>query len=353
MEKSLGSGLKALSGPVLITGHTGFKGTWMSLLLEELGIETVGVSLPPTVDSLYERIGRKGATREEFVDIRDFEKLKAVVVRHRPSAIFHMAAQPLVMESYKTPRETFEINVMGTVNLLSAALAVNSIQAIAVITTDKVYRNENTGRRFVETDALMGKDPYSSSKVGTEAVVEAWKQIVKIQGGPTIISVRAGNVIGGGDFAENRIIPDLIRGIITDGSVKIRNPLSTRPWQHVLDPLHGYVQAIEYSLNNGKQSEFNFGPDENSLTVQSVVEIFSKKFANSLRIEIIQSDTTTKIESEELDLDSSLAKRELNWRPKLDQIHAISNTADWWIKVLKNPDTALEATKSDLEAFLK
>ena len=262
MEKTLGSGLKALSGPVLITGHTGFKGTWMTLLLEELGIETVGVSLPPTKDSLYGRLERKGAIKEEFVDIRDFKSLGNVVRELNPSAVFHMAAQPLVMESYKTPRETFETNVMGTANLLSAALAVRSIQAISVITTDKVYRNENTGRRFLESDPLAGKDPYSASKVGTEAVVSAWQQIVDVEGGPRIISVRAGNVIGGGDFAENRIIPDLVRGIISGKPVKIRNPRSTRPWQHVLDPLCGYVQSIEYSLSGGKTRQFNFGPIE-------------------------------------------------------------------------------------------
>jgi CDP-glucose 4,6-dehydratase len=353
MENRLGSGLKALSGPVLITGHTGFKGTWMTLLLEKLGIETVGISLPPTKVSLYERLERKGIIEEEFVDIRDFESLGKAVTRFKPSAIFHMAAQPLVMESYKTPRETFETNVMGTANLLSAALGVESIQAIAVITTDKVYKNENSGRRFLESDPLAGKDPYSASKVGTEAVVSAWQQIVDVEGGARIISVRAGNVIGGGDFAENRIIPDLVRGIISGKPVEIRNPLSTRPWQHVLDPLCGYVQAVEYSLRGGENRQFNFGPTENSLSVQSVIDIFSKKFPDSLKLNIKHSDAAKKMESIELDLDSTLAARELKWSPRFNQVQALGNTAEWWKKVLSAPEAALDATKSDLLTFLK
>jgi CDP-glucose 4,6-dehydratase len=353
MEKSLGSGLKALSGPVLITGHTGFKGTWMTLLLEELGIETVGISLPPTKDSLYERLERNGVIEEEFVDIRDFESLGKAVTRFKPSAIFHMAAQPLVMESYKTPRETFETNVMGTANLLSAALNIKSILAVTVITTDKVYKNENTGRRFLESDPLAGKDPYSASKVGTEAVVSAWQQIVEVEGGPRFISVRAGNVIGGGDFAENRIIPDLVRGIILGKPVEIRNPMSTRPWQHVLDPLYGYVQALEYSLSNAQSRQFNFGPTENSLSVESVIDIFAKEFPDSLKLTINHFDKVKKMESIELDLDSTLASRELNWSPKFNQVQAISNTAQWWKKVLSSSETAIDATKSDLFTFLQ
>ena len=350
MENRLGSGLKALSGPVLITGHTGFKGTWMTLLLEELGIETVGISLPPTKDSLYERSERRGVIEEEFVDIRDFKSLGKAVTRYKPSAIFHMAAQPLVMESYKTPRETFDTNVMGTANLLSAALNHESVQVISVITTDKVYKNENSGRRFLESDPLAGKDPYSASKVGTEAVVSAWQQIVDVEGGPRIISVRAGNVIGGGDFAENRIIPDLVRGIISSKPVEIRNPLSTRPWQHVVDPLCGYVQALEYSLSGGEIRQFNFGPTENSLSVQAVIDIFSKKFPDSLNLSINSSNETKKMEAIELDLDSSSANNLLNWLPKLNQIQAIEKTAEWWELILKNLLSPNDACRNEIKS---
>ena len=353
MEKGLGSSLKGLKGPVLVTGHTGFKGTWMTLLLEEIGIETVGISLPPEKDSLYQRLSRNSAIKEDFLDIRDFEGMQKAIKKYQPSVIFHMAAQPLVIESYKTPRETFETNVMGTANLLSASLETSSVDAIAVITTDKVYKNENTGRRFIESDPLEGKDPYSASKVGTEAVVAAWQQIVSIKGGPRIISVRAGNVIGGGDFAENRIIPDLIRGVISGKKVEIRNPNSTRPWQHVLDPICGYIKAVEYSLAGGDLAHFNFGPKEKSLSVSSVVEIFKEEFGPKLMLEIDQFDKDRKIESIELDLDSSLAAQQISWKQRMTQLEAIRNTAAWWSQIIKNPDSAIAVTQNDLNFFLE
>jgi CDP-glucose 4,6-dehydratase len=351
MEKGLVSGLKALTGPVMITGHTGFKGTWMTLLLEELGIETVGISLPPTNDSLFTRLNRTGVIEEDFIDIRDFNSLDKAVRQFKPSAVFHMAAQPLVMESYKNPRETFETNVMGTANLLSIALSTESIRAVTVVTTDKVYKNENTGRRFVESDPLSGKDPYSASKVGTEAVVSAWQQIVDIEGGPKIVSVRAGNVIGGGDFAKNRLIPDLVRGVMSKNEVEIRNPLSTRPWQHVLDPLIGYIKAKEFLLGGGDVRHFNFGPSEKSLAVSAVVSIFKSHFGDNLKTKIITEETTTLMESTELDLDSSLAKNKLGWSPKLNQSQAIAKTAEWWKLVLNDNLSSLEACQSDIKSI--
>ncbi|MBI3429249.1 MAG: CDP-glucose 4,6-dehydratase [Actinobacteria bacterium] len=245
MHHSLGKKLRDLPGPVLVTGHTGFKGTWLTLLLEKLDVPVVGLSLPALPNSLFERTNRFGVIQESFTDIRDFESVLKFVESTAPSVVIHMAAQPLVFESYKTPRETFEVNVMGSVNVLSASFEVGSVEAIGVITTDKVYRNDNSGRAFVETDALEGKDPYSASKVGTEATSAAWRQIAKVSGGPKVISLRAGNVLGGGDWAENRLLPDLIRGYANGFATTVRNPQSTRPWQHVLDPLRGYILALE------------------------------------------------------------------------------------------------------------
>jgi CDP-glucose 4,6-dehydratase len=239
MQNPLGQRLRELPGPVLLTGHTGFKGTWMTFLFEQLKIPVVGYSLPPEKDSLYDRASRTGAIPEKFADIRDYVGLEEFIDFHKPSTIIHMAAQPLVLRSYESPRETFDVNTMGTVNVLDIAFKKAFVQAIIVVTTDKVYRNDNSGRAFVETDALEGKDPYSASKVGTEAVVSAWQQISRVSGGPCVVSVRAGNVIGGGDFAENRLIPDLVRSSLSSKVLNIRNSENVRPWQHVLEPLQG------------------------------------------------------------------------------------------------------------------
>jgi CDP-glucose 4,6-dehydratase len=190
-------------------------------------------SLKPEKNSLYTRLDNSFYAREYFEDIRDIEKLRSVVKEIQPNYVFHLAAQPLVLLSYQNPIETFQTNVLGTANLLDCSTKLDSVKKIIVATTDKVYKNFEDGRKYVETDALEGLDPYSASKVGTESVVAAWQQIAQVSGGPKVISVRAGNVIGGGDFAANRIIPDLIRGVMTNEPVEIRNPDSTRPGQHV------------------------------------------------------------------------------------------------------------------------
>ena len=227
MRNSLISSLKTIKDPVLVTGHTGFKGTWLTLLLDSLGISWVGISLQPQINSLYKLIDEK-YPEEHFLDIRDFDKLEKTVNLIKPRYVIHLAAQPLVLDSYKNPRETFETNILGTVNLLDI-LAKNSItEKIIIVTTDKVYREKRLKNSFKEHDAFGGKDPYSWSKVGTEAAVGSWQQISKIQGGPKIVSVRAGNVIGGGDNSENRLLPDLIKGFISNSTIDIRNPLSTR-----------------------------------------------------------------------------------------------------------------------------
>jgi CDP-glucose 4,6-dehydratase len=241
-------------------------------LQKDLGIPVVGHSLPAEKESLFDRASRKGIIPEAFADVRDYQKLQKFVYEHKPSAIIHMAAQPLVLKSYESPLETFDINVMGTANILDIVFKRDFVKAIIVVTTDKVYRNENAGHIFVETDPLEGKDPYSASKVGAEAVVSAWQQLAKVYGGPSVVSVRAGNVIGGGDFADNRIIPDLIRGVITGDLIEIRNPESTRPWQHVLDPAKGYLMALENSLIISNYQSFNFGPNELSISVREVTE---------------------------------------------------------------------------------
>lgn len=352
MDSGLGDRLRKLTGPILITGHTGFKGTWLTLLLERLEIPVVGLSLAPEPESLFDRANRTGRISESFADIRDFVTVDRFLKMHRPSAIFHMAAQPLVLESYKTPRETFETNVMGTANILDAAFKLNSVEAIVVVTTDKVYRNDNSGRPFIESDPLAGKDPYSASKAGTEAVVAAWQQISKISGGPNIVAARAGNVIGGGDWAENRLIPDLIRGFANGSKVIVRSPESTRPWQHVLDPLHGYVMALEAILKGDSTPAINFGPDASSLSVREVVDICRKTWPTKAEVAFSQDPSSDNLEAASLQLDSGFARKTLGWESYWSQEASITSTMFWWDKVLNKSTKPEDACQSDIEILL-
>lgn len=350
MVNPLGQRLRELPGPVLVTGHTGFKGTWLTFLLEHLNVPVVGFSLPPEKDSLFDRADRLGAIPEILADIRDYEALERFIDLHKPSTIIHMAAQPLVLKSYESPRETFDVNVMGTVNLLDISFKKDFIQAVIVVTTDKVYRNDNSGIPFTESDPLEGKDPYSASKVGTEAVISAWQQISRTSGGPAVSSVRAGNVIGGGDFAYNRIIPDLVRGIIKKVTAEIRNPSSTRPWQHVLDPITGYLQVLEALLNQLFFKSVNFGPDGESINVNTLIEIFESQFGASIKIKTQSPPQTNGIEFEaqQLSLDSSIAKSKLGWYPIYSQEDAIRMTAKWWHDYLSNLKVPSELIRDEI-----
>jgi CDP-glucose 4,6-dehydratase len=352
MEMALGQRLRELPGPLLLTGHTGFKGTWMTFLLEHLNVPVVGYSLPAEKDSLFDRVARTGAIPEEFSDIRDYASLEQFIDLHKPSTIIHMAAQPLVLKSYESPRETFEVNVMGTVNVLDIAFRKDFVEAIIVVTTDKVYRNNNSGRAFIETDPLEGKDPYSASKVGTESVVAAWQQIARVSGGPKIISVRAGNVIGGGDFAQDRLIPDLVRGAISGKSVQIRNPNSTRPWQHVLDPLRGYFMSLEYLLNGGDLQSLNFGTNSEPLRVSQLAE-HSRRFFKD--IEIIQDPHTDSaiIEAKFLNLDARKSQSQIGWGPLWSQNEALEATLSWWKDFLDNGSNPETLCKNDITRYLE
>ena len=348
----MGKALKALNGPILITGHTGFKGTWLTLLLEQMGLEVAGISLPEQENSLFKRLNRKGKISESFTDIRDFEQTQKKIAEYAPSVVFHMAAQPLVLNSYKSPRETFDTNVMGTANVLDSCFHTDSVKAVIAITTDKVYKNTNSNKRFVENDSLAGKDPYSASKVGSEAAVAAWQQIALVNGGPRVISVRAGNVIGGGDFAEDRLLPDLIRGFSANIPVSVRNPDSTRPWQHVLDPLNGYIDVLAHVLEGGKETAFNFGPTEKSLPVGEVVKIAAEIWGKSAKT-VLDKEAIESKESLTLQLDSTLANSVLGWKPTWNQKDAIVATVKWWKKILLEKEDPLSACQADIESLLK
>ena len=352
MDKVKFQRIQSLPGPVLITGHTGFKGTWMTFLLQRLGIPVVGYSLEPDVDSLFSRARRSGVIRESYSDIRDYQKLSDFIVKNRPSAIIHMAAQPLVLESYRVPKDTFDVNVMGTVNLLNSAFENEFVQAVVVVTTDKVYRNENSGKSFIESDALSGKDPYSASKVGAEAAVAAWQQISRISGGPHVVSVRAGNVIGGGDWALDRLLPDLIKSFLSGNTISVRNPNSTRPWQHVLDPLRGYLIALEAILGGSEMPAINFGPDSESLSVSRVVDIARTAWKQETQV-MADFNSAKNQEAQELQLDSSYAKEALGWSPIWNQEEAIIATVNWWRKIEQNRIDPFTACLEDIEKLLR
>jgi CDP-glucose 4,6-dehydratase len=255
-----------------------------------------------------------------------------------------------VAESYRDPIQTFSTNVMGTASILEACCNVDSVQVVLVATTDKVYENNDSGRKFVESDPLGGKDPYSASKVGTEMVVKAWRSVQSTGRQPKIIVARAGNVIGGGDYAENRIFPDLIRSIRSNKPIEIRNPHSTRPWQHVLDPLHGYIRFAEECLGGLETETLNFGPDGDDITVAQLISIAEE----NLPVQRLK-DNNEKVsfnEAKHLSLDSSCAKRELSWTPRYSQVEAIHSTAKWWARHLSGEESASTLCMSEIEQFI-
>ena len=351
MEIQGSSPLKRLDGPILITGHTGFKGTWLTRYLMKLGVSVAGFSLAPDESDLYARAGLVGQIKEQFADIRSYAALDLFVKKIKPSAIFHLAAQPLVRESYRNPLATFETNVMGTANLLEVARTTDSVEAVIVVTTDKVYQNLNSGKRFIETDSLLGADPYSASKVGAENVVIAWQHLPSNHKYNNISVVRSGNVVGGGDLSKDRLMADVVRSHIGSEKLHIRNPRSTRPWQHVLDPLHGYILTLERALNTSFGENFNFGPTEPALTVEEVIKIVHNSWAD-MEFEVSESQTDN-YESQLLDLDSSRARHVLSWTPKYSQTEAIAKTIHWWEETLNNRQSVLHAIDGQINEFLE
>jgi CDP-glucose 4,6-dehydratase len=336
MDEPLGKILREQDGPLLLTGHTGFKGTWMTFLLQYLNVPIIGYSLPAETGSLFDRARCLGAIPEKFADIREYDELESFMDQYKPSTVIHMAAQPLVLRSYEIPHETFNVNVMGTANILDIAFRKEYVQAVVIVTSDKVYRNNDSGHAYLESDPLEGKDPYSASKVATEAVVSAWQQISRSSAGPAVISVRAGNVIGGGDFSSDRIIPDLIRAVIIKQEIKIRNPRSTRPWQHVLDPIVGYLMAIEKVLSGTSLDSLNFGPLPMDVSVEDVVNAGTEVFPDLRKLVRQDFNSNSNLEAKRLQIDSRLSESVLNWLPKWDSKTAIELSFSWWNEFLVN-----------------
>ncbi|MEX0268287.1 CDP-glucose 4,6-dehydratase [Leptolyngbyaceae cyanobacterium UHCC 1019] len=328
---------------VLITGHTGFKGSWLSLWLQRLGASVIGYSLPaPTQPSLFEVAKIEQEITSIMGDIRDLTELQAVMLDHQPDIVFHMAAQPLVRYSYQNPVETYATNVMGTVNLLEAVRHSSSVRVVVVITTDKCYENREWVWGYRENEPMGGRDPYSSSKGCAELVTEAYRssffttqqdlaQPAAIRETiPTgIASVRAGNVIGGGDWASDRLIPDIMRAIQARQPVQIRNPHATRPWQHVLEPLSGYMLLAERLWQDGATyaEGWNFGPnDEDVKPVSWIVDYLTQRWGEGATWTVDAGDHPH--EANYLKLDCSKAKARLGWYPRL----SLNTTLEWIVE---------------------
>jgi CDP-glucose 4,6-dehydratase len=323
---------------VLVTGHTGFKGGWLCLWLESLGAEVYGISLDPnTKFSLFNECNIKSSVKSEIADIRDLDKIKRLIKSISPEIIIHMAAQPLVRLSYESPVDTFSTNVMGTLNIFESARMLTSLKAIVNVTTDKCYENKEWVWGYRESDELGGFDPYSSSKACSEILTRAYRRSFFDNMGIGVATVRAGNVIGGGDWSQDRLVPDILLSIQNGKTVKVRNPLAIRPWQHVLEPLSGYliIAQLLYKRNLEFSDSWNFGPNNTDVkTVSWIVERILSTWGSD--VEWAHDKSEQPKETNYLQLDISKVRRILDWQPKWNIEKAIENIVIWHKSWLKN-----------------
>ena len=331
----------------LVTGHTGFKGSWLSLWLSEQGHSVSGISLDPDTESLFNQANVQDFLVQDFrLDIRNKDLLTAAVREVNPEVIIHLAAQPLVRYSYKYPVETFQTNVIGTLNLLEATKNLDSLGASLIITTDKVYKNLGHLDGYVESDPLGGEDPYSASKAAADLASQSW---ISSFGVSKVAIARAGNVIGGGDWAADRLIPDLVRAYSQQKSPLIRNPKSIRPWQHVLDCLNGYLLLIDSMLEHGTAGEWNFSPNHlEHHDVSEVIEIFAKHYGTKVS-PWTQDVNPNPSEAGFLLLDSTKSRTHLNWRDMLPFEDSLAWTANWYTRWQQIG--AREATLAQIKDF--
>lgn len=342
---------------VLITGHTGFKGSWLTCMLKKFGANIIGFSKDiPTKPSLYEILELENDVKGYQGDINDLNQIRKIIVEERPEIVFHMAAQSLVRESYRKPHETFTTNILGTVNLLEVIKNSKYPRVGLIITSDKVYKNIGKNEKFSEEHPLGGNDPYSSSKGCAELVTSAYRNSFFnsrnfSDHNFSLSTVRAGNVIGGGDWAKDRLIPDIVRSIQNQNSLKIRNPNAIRPWQHVLDPLSGYIHLAEKMWKNKEFSEaWNFGPTfEEDKTVEFILNFIDKKMNKNFNIEF-ENDSNLH-EAKMLRLDSSKVENRLGWKSKLNLETSLLLTIEWYNEFINNSDMK-KITEQQIEKFL-
>jgi CDP-glucose 4,6-dehydratase len=323
---------------VFVTGHTGFKGAWLAFWLAQMGAEVTGFALAPEKDSpnLYALLGLGGLCHSVMGDVNDVGAVSAALAQSRAEIVFHMAAQALVRESYAQPVQTFATNVMGCVHVLEAVRHVETVRSVVNVTSDKCYRNVAGHAPFTEGDALGGHDPYAASKAAGEMVTEAYRQSFLRGRGVHVASARAGNVIGGGDFARDRILPDLYFAAATGMAAEIRHPSATRPWQHVLDALWGYMLLARALHDEGDRfaKAYNFGPEGEGCTVLALAEQFLAVLG---RGEYVLGAQGALHEAAGLRLDAGLARRELGWAPHYDTAEAVTRTAAWYRGYMASP----------------
>ena len=337
-----------------VTGHTGFKGSWLSEWLLSLGAEVTGYALePPTEPNLFDAIGLGSRVRHVLADVRDVDRLTVELRAAQPEIVFHLAARAIVRQAYAEPRDTFETNIMGTVNVLEAVRACTSVRAVVVVTSDKCYENLEVDHAYRESDAMGGRDPYSASKGAAELVTRAYRDSYFSEGAG-VASARAGNVIGGGDWGADRIVPDCVRALTADTPIVVRNPDAIRPWQHVLEPLSGYLQlgARLLSGDRAAASAWNFGPDvaTGERSVRWVVERLVESWGSGTW----QPPTAAgpqPHEAHRLSLDSTRARERLGWRPVWDAATAIQHTATWYRGYLQQPARARDLVLDQLAAY--
>lgn len=319
---------------VLVTGDTGFKGSWLVRVLAGAGAEVCGYALePPTKPSLFELSGAAQEIEHVDGDVRDFDRLLSVFERVRPAVVFHLAAQPIVLDGYREPRYTYDVNVMGTVNVLEAARRTGCVRSLVNVTTDKVYLNEERpGYGYVETDRLDGFDPYSNSKSCSELVTATYARSFLVEAGCAVSTARAGNVIGGGDFAPNRIVPDCVRAVESGEPLIVRNPASTRPYQHVLEPVFAYLLIAERQWSDPSLAgAYNVGPDEcDCVTTGELAQLFAEAWGDGFSwVDASNDGGKPPHEAAFLKLDSTKMKETFGWHPRWHIAEAIDKTVEW------------------------
>ena len=339
---------------VAVTGHTGFKGSWLTLWLNELQAEVHGFAqIPHTNPSLFDELDLKSSLFHRIGDIENFDAVKEWLNLAQPEVIFHLAAQPLVRISCKAPLQTWKSNVFGTLNLLEAIRIRKRPCAVVIVTTDKVYENRNEKYDYRETDRLGGHDPYSSSKAAVELSVASWRaSFFKADTGIRVATARAGNVIGGGDWSEDRIVPDLVRALSEKRPIGVRNPNSIRPWQHVLEPLCGYLNLAEKLFlddNAAWQSSFNFGPESSDCrSVRDLVECSLSHWQGSWKDE---SGYAGPLEAQILSLSIDKARDKLCWRPRWNFETSIEQTINWYLDIMENQRSPNAVCREQLKKF--
>lgn len=342
---------------VFVTGHTGFHGSWLSLWLKSLGAIVIGFSLePPTKPSMFKLLQLEKQITHLIGDIRDKDLLHRSLLKYNPEIIFHLAAQPLVLESFERPIETFSTNILGTANLLECARNISNLKVCIVYTSDKCYAHNENLHAFTENDPLGGNDPYSASKAAAEIITTSYRNsFFNIKNTTNLATIRAGNVMGGGDWAKYRLVPDCMRALISNKKIKIRNPNAIRPWQYVLEPLSGMLDLTIKMWNNSNYSEsWNFGPDlvSEDITVRKIATQIATEWQSDNVIELENNSKNNNHEENYLKIDSSKAKKRLGWKPVYSLNNSIRETVKWYKSFSGNKINMNEFTLKQINNYV-